>query len=206
MPCLTVGLTGGIASGKSFITQMFSALGVPIVDADEWAHTLVKPGQIGLQQIVALFGETVLNESGELNRAHLRHVVFSDPIARQQLEAILHPLIWQAMQSQVAVLQTPYCILSIPLLLETQQYRQVNRILVVDCPTILQRQRLTARNGFQESEIDKILAAQATREARRAIADEIIDNSQDMPYAQQQVAMLHNFYQQWTTTYHIANA
>lgn len=203
MPCLMVGLTGGIASGKTLISQEFAALGVPVVDADVLAHTLVEPGAAGLQAIVDAFGTAVL-VNGHLNRAYLRKLVFTDASQRSRLESILHPLIWQAMQLQVARLQTPYCLLSIPLLFETQQYRLVERVLVVDCPVALQRQRLAARNGFNDLEIDQILNAQASREQRLSIANEVIDNSKDIGYSVRQVKALHRDYLAWANAAHIA--
>ena len=203
MPCLMVGLTGGIASGKTLISQEFAALGVPVVDADVLAHTLVEPGAAGLQAIVDAFGTAVL-VNGHLNRAYLRKLVFTDASQRSRLESILHPLIWQAMQLQVARLQTPYCLLSIPLLFETQQYRLVERVLVVDCPVALQRQRLAARNGFNDLEIDQILNAQASREQRLSIANEVIDNSKDIGYSVRQVKALHRNYLAWANAAHIA--
>ena len=203
MPCLMVGLTGGIASGKSLISQEFAALGVPVIDADVLAHALVEPGALGLQGIVEAFGTEVL-VNGQLNRAYLRKRVFADANQRARLESILHPLIWQAMQLQVARLEAPYCLLSIPLLFETQQYRLVDRVLVVDCPVALQRQRLAARNGFNDLEIDQILNAQASREQRLSIANDVIDNSKDISYSVRQVNALHRDYLAWANAAHIA--
>lgn len=203
MPCLMVGLTGGIAAGKTLISQEFASLDVPVIDADVLAHALVEPGAVGLQAIVEAFGTEIL-VNGQLNRAYLRKLVFADASQRARLESILHPLIWQAMQLQVARLKTPYCLLSIPLLFETQQYRLVDRVLVVDCPVALQRQRLAVRNGFNELEIDQILNAQASREQRLSIANEVIDNSKDISYSVRQVKALHRDYLAWANAAHIA--
>lgn len=194
MGSLRVGLTGGIATGKSTVAELFAQWGVPVIDADQLAHELVQPGQQALRSIVLAFGTEILQEDGSLNRAQLRQRVFAAPQQRQRLEAILHPLILQRMQEQAAQCRYPYCILSIPLLLETQQMEHMERILVVDCPPDIQRQRLQKRNHFTEHQIEQILAAQAGRQARLAIADEIIDNHGGIEELKPQVAALHQKY------------
>jgi len=191
-----VGLTGGIASGKTTVSDYFTQLQVPVIDADIIAHELVQPGQPTLVLLENAFGAKIINPEGHLNRAQLRKQVFDNPKERQLLEAILHPRIREMMRTQVQQITYPYCILSIPLLLETQQMNEVDRILVVDCEENLQRYRLKIRNGFSEIEIDKMLAAQARRQDRLAIADDIIDNNGNQAHLIQQVTELHKNYLQ----------
>lgn len=194
-----VGLTGGIACGKTTVSNYFAQLQVPIIDADEIAHALVQPGQPALELLKQSFGTQIINADGSLNRAQLRQQVFDNPTERQRLEAILHPLIRETMQTQVQQVVYPYCILSIPLLFETQQMDMVDRILVVDCDVTLQRDRLAQRNGFNKMEIDKILSAQAKQQQRLQIADDIINNNTDMHELMTQVARLHHIYLQQAT-------
>lgn len=191
---LRIGLTGGIAGGKTTVSNQFAQLGVPIIDADIIAHQLVKPDQPAFKLILQAFGPEMLQNDGTLNRAKLRQQIFADSEQRQRLEAILHPRIRQMMLDQVAQLRDPYCLLSIPLLLETQQLDLVDRVLVVDCPPKLQRQRLLNRDGFSTAEIEQILAAQANRKARLAIANDVIYNDSDLDNLQKQVLALHQWY------------
>jgi len=208
---LKIGLTGGIASGKSTVSKLFADLGVEIIDADEIAHWLVEPGQPALQEIITVFGQDLLDSKGQLNRPQLRTQVFNSPTHRRQLEAILHPRIRQAMIERVAQFDKKYgekittkfttqpiyyIILVIPLLLETQQQDLVDRILVIDCPVEIQRQRLKNRNNFNDTQIDQILAAQASRQARVAIAHDIIENNNNTELTEltQQVVKLHQKY------------
>ncbi|MDM8565994.1 dephospho-CoA kinase [Candidatus Halobeggiatoa sp. HSG11] len=192
---LKIGLTGGIATGKSMVSDFFKQLGVTIIDADEIAHNLVKPNQPLLKTIVATFGNEIILTNGYLNRAKLRQLVFADPKLRQQLEAILHPAIKQTMQTQANQLTDCYCILSIPLLQETQQMDIVDRVLVVDCSLKSQKQRLQQRDNISKVEIEQILQAQANRNARLAIADEVIYNNSTLDDLQRQVLILHKQYQ-----------
>jgi dephospho-CoA kinase len=194
-PLLKIGLTGGIASGKSAVSRKFVGLGIHIIDADNIARALVQPGQPAFLEIIQVFGTDLIQPDGFLNRAKLRTQIFTNSQQRHQLETILHPRIRQEMQQQVTQQQAPYCILSIPLLLETQQMDLVDRVLVVDCTTELQRTRLQHRhNSLTPDQIDQILATQATRPARLAIANDVIDNNSDLNYLKQQVITLHNFY------------
>ncbi len=191
---LTIGLTGGIASGKSTVAAHFAALGVPVIDADVIARELVAPGQPALADIIAEFGNGILQSDGSLNRAALRRRVFSDPAQRQRLEALLHPRIRAEMSRRRQALRAPYCILVIPLLLESQQAADVDRVLVVDSSEADQRRRLKARDGLEEAEMQGILAAQLGREARLAHADDIISNDADIAHLQAQVDALHQIY------------
>jgi len=197
MPCAgVVGLTGGIACGKSTVSGVFSDLGVPVLDADLVARELVAPGQPALAKIVELFGKDMLHADHTLNRTRLRQRIFSHPLERQQLESLLHPLIYQQMWMQAAMLDTIYCIFSVPLLLETGQNAKLQRVLVVDCEPEIQRQRLADRDGCDSDEINQILAAQCDRQTRLAYADDVIHNNGDVSVVTQQVQALHQRYQQ----------
>ncbi|MEK8017518.1 MAG: dephospho-CoA kinase [Candidatus Parabeggiatoa sp.] len=192
---LKIGLTGGIAAGKTTVSNLFAKLGVPIIDADVIAHTLVKPGQPALELIAQTFGFEIINFNGELNRAKLRKKIFANDQQRQRLESILHPRIYQVMQEKVAALSVPYCVLSIPLLLETHYKERLDRVLVIDCPPNLQRLRLLSRPGLSQIEIEQMIKAQASREARLAIANDVIYNQTDLENLQQEVLVLHQRYE-----------
>lgn len=191
---LKIGLTGGIASGKTTVSNLFAELSVPVIDADRIAYALVEPGQPTLELVIQTFGLEITNNDGSLNRAKLRQKIFADKPMRQRLEAILHPRIKKTMQEQIAGLRTAYCLLSIPLLLESRWLDMVKRVLVVDCPPALQRQRLLDRDGLSQKEIEQIIKAQANREARLAIANDVIYNHGGFSNLQQQVLTLHQQY------------
>lgn len=191
----TVGLTGGIGSGKSAVAECFAAHGVPVVDTDVIARDLTAPGGAALDAIRAVFGETVIQANGTLDRAALRRRVFADSAARRQLEAILHPRIRQAVEQTLATLTAPYALIVIPLLVETGGYRDVlNRVLVVDCPEEVQIVRVMARSGLTHDEIKAILAAQAGRAERLAVADDIVGNTASLEALRAEVAALHQRY------------
>lgn len=192
---LKVGLTGGIGSGKSKAAAGFAGLGVPVIDADAIARELVAPGMPALQEIAAGFGPDLLENDGTLKRARLRSLIFSDAAQRARLEAILHPLIRQEMELRLATLADPYCVLCIPLLLETQQAHRVDRILVVDTPHYLQYKRVMERDHIGAGEVAAILRAQIGFRERLARADDIITNDRDLAHLQRQVAELHQCYQ-----------
>lgn len=191
---LRIGLTGGIGSGKSVVAERFAALGIPVIDADVLARELVAPGQPALSEILEAFGTEFLKADGTLDRAALRAHVFSHPTARTRLEAILHPAIRAEMLRRLQALSAPYCILVIPLLIETGQSNLVDRILLVDVDPSIQHQRIAHRDGLTESEIDAILAAQADRQARLDAADDVIDNSGEPGELDAQVGDLHARY------------
>ncbi|MBW8370183.1 MAG: dephospho-CoA kinase [Thiobacillus sp.] len=196
-----VGLTGGIGSGKSTISDLFAELGVPVIDTDAIAHQLTAPGGAALEAIQALFGDGVMQANGTLDRAALRRRVFADPSARRQLEAILHPRIRQAVEELLATLAAPYVLIVIPLLVETGGYREVlNRVLVVDCPEDVQTARVMARSGLAHDEVAAILAAQAGRSKRLAAADDVIVNTASPEALRSQVATLHRRYLALSTT------
>lgn len=192
---LKVGLTGGIGCGKSTVSDLFKQLNVPVIDADVIAHALVKPDQKGLASIVSLFGDAILLSSGELNRLALKDRIFSDPDAKKQVESVLHPLIFDEITVQLHSLpNVPYCIVSVPLLFETQSQRLVDRILVVDCDKKTQYERVQKRDGLTIASIDRILATQVSAEFRRNNANDLLDNSAHSGLLAQKVKKLHNFY------------
>lgn len=191
---LVVGLTGGIGSGKTTVANYFSALGVPLIDADVIARELVEPGSPVLNEIVDCFGPDVLNTRGDLDRLRLRHRVFTDPGQRRRLESILHPRIRTEMARRIRQLDAPYCIVSIPLMVETAQTDLVDRVLVVDCPPELQRQRIAQRDGWPADEITGALQAQATRAQRLQAADDVIINDRDLDTLRHAVDSLHRGY------------
>ena len=172
-----VALTGGIASGKSAAAQLFEDLGVSVIDADQVARDVVEPGTETLARIVAAFGPEVIEPSGHLNRRALRERVFADPAQREVLESITHPAIRAEMTRRAREAKGAYQIHVIPLLLETARADQYDRVLVVDCPEEDQIRRLMSRDGSSREEAQRILAAQATREQRLAVADDVIVNT-----------------------------
>ena len=189
-----VGLTGGIASGKSTAAKFFGALGVPILDSDQIAREVVEPGQPPLERLVERFGTSILTPDGHLDRPALRNLVFSDPKARADLEALTHPAIGAAMEERSAAAGGPYQILVIPLLVEKNLRSHVDRVLVVDCDEDLQIARLRARDGSSPEQARAILNAQAPRAARLKAADDVITNDSGMNAVQEQVSALHARY------------
>jgi dephospho-CoA kinase len=195
-----VGLTGGIGSGKSTVADLFADLGTPVIDTDVIARQLTEPGGAALETIRTVFGKPVMQADGSLDRAALRRLVFADPAARQQLEAILHPRIRQAVERSLAELTAPYVLIVIPLLVETGGYRDVlSRVLVVDCPEDLQITRVMARSGLARDEVKAILAAQAGRAERLAAADDVIVNTATPAALRAEVATLHQRYLAFST-------
>ncbi|QBQ53908.1 dephospho-CoA kinase [Nitrosococcus wardiae] len=194
MPIYKVGLTGGIGSGKSTAAQIFAELGVPVIDTDTIARELVEPGQPALAEIITTFGEEILNAQGMLDRARLRRLVFANETLKARLEAILHPRILQEMHHRATQLTTPYCILIIPLLIETAQEGSIDRILVIDVPEAIQRHRVKARDQLSDEEIDAILRTQCPRAVRLAAADDIIVNDTDLATLHRQIERCHQKY------------
>ncbi len=191
---LVIGLTGGIGSGKTAVSDRFVRLGVPIIDTDLLARELVEPGQPALADIVAAFRPDCLDGEGRLHRVRLRERVFADPVGRRRLEAILHPRIRALARERIARLTAPYCLLVIPLLAETGMTDLVDRVLVVDAPEAEQVRRVVARDGVPEEQARRILAAQADGSQRLALADEIVENANDLATLDRQVAALHQYY------------
>lgn len=171
-------LTGGIASGKSAVARIFDQLGVPLFDADVVAHSLVQKGQESLKEISSVFGKSVLDDSGSLDRRRMRELVFGNIDARRSLEKILHPRIRSVLIDHVERCSAPFCVLAIPLFTESQlDYSWVDRVLVTDVPCRMQIDRLVQRPGIDHSLAERIIDAQATREKRLARANDIIDNT-----------------------------
>lgn len=182
MTKFVVGVTGGIGSGKTTICNSFAARhGVPVIDADVVAREVVMPGQPGLDEIITVFGEEVLDVNGNLDRSKLRQIVFENDAQRHRLENILHPLIRQRMQAYIAAADGPYCLVAIPLLAEGGRRDFLDRILVVDCPTELQIDRVKKRDQLTERDVIAIMRSQVTREERRRLADDIIVNDGNSP-------------------------
>lgn len=196
----TIGLTGGIGSGKTTVAELFAKLDVPVIDTDVIARELVQPGEPALAEIVSTFGKHVLNPDGSLDRNSLRNMVFKSTEKRQQLEAMLHPRIQEAVEAEISKLNTPYCIVVIPLLVETQQQDLGQRILVVDCPVELQIQRTLSRDALSRSEVEAIIATQATRQQRLAVADDVIINDKEPGQLKSKVVELHQQYNQLAAT------
>jgi len=191
----TVGLTGGIGSGKSTVARAFETHGVEVVDADALAHGLTAPGGAAIPALRAAFGDEVIDASGALDRARMRRIAFADASARQRLEAILHPMIRTETDRLAGSARSRYVILMIPLLVESGDPRaRCDRVLVVDCPEEEQIRRVTARSGLSRADVEAIMATQATRAARLAAADDVVDNAGEPAGIDAQVAMLHRRY------------
>jgi len=192
---LVIALTGGVAAGKTAVTRCFEALGVHVHDADVAAREVIEPGTPGLVAVVDAFGPEVLDDSGRLDRAAMRRRVFADPTARKTLEAIIHPRVRQWLRERARAERGPYCLLAIPLLAENiEHYRWVDRVLLVDAPESVQVERLVARDGIDETLARRMLAHQASRAERLALADDVIENSGDEAALDAAVAELHRRY------------
>lgn len=192
---LRIGLTGGIGSGKSTVAEIFARRGTPIIDTDVIARKLVEPGQPALEEIARHFGSSVLDASGQLNRSHLADLVFSNATERSALESILHPRIRVTVMEQLAALDAPYCIVVVPLLLETGSLKTiVDRVLVIDCPEAQQIARVASRDHLSEARIHAVMRAQLTRKERVAQADDVIVNDGDIAALESAVAHLHDRY------------
>ncbi len=189
-----VALTGGIASGKTTVANLFAALGVTIVDTDLLAREVVEPGTALLAEIAAHFGAGILSSDGSLDRRALRERVFADAGERRWLEERTHPAIRALTDERCDVAAGPYCIVAIPLLVETQGQGRFNRVLVVDCEPEVQVSRLMARDGITRDAAAKMLAAQVSREERLAAADDVIRNEGDIAGLRDQVERLHREY------------
>lgn len=191
----TVGLTGGIGSGKSTVADQFAALGAAVVDTDQIAHALTAPHGAAMPALLQEFGAGFATPEGALDRAKMRQLVFSDPGARGRLETILHPKIREATAAAAAIATGPYVILVVPLLVESGSWAErVNRVLVVDCPEAVQIQRVMSRNKLPEAQVRAIMAAQASRQQRLAAADDVILNDDGIDLLAPQIAQMHAFY------------
>jgi len=191
---LTIGLTGGIASGKSTVAAMFAEQGAAIIDTDVIARELVVPGQPALEEIRAQFGDSIVRADASLDRRALREIVFTDAVKRRRLEAILHPRIRDEALRQAAAATSPYRIIVVPLLVESPMQDLMDRILVVDCDQRVQAERLHERDEESEEQVRRMIASQASRAARLAIADDIIKNDRSLRDTRLQVEALHRKY------------
>jgi len=190
----TVGLTGGIASGKTTVANIFAELGVSLVDADLVARLVVEPGRPELAVIAETFGENMLLTDGNLDRRQMREAVFADDIQRKKLEAILHPAIRHEIARQLAAINANYAVLVSPLLVEMGMHEQVDRVLVIDVPEATQRERLISRDEVSPELATQMLAAQVNRQTRLAAADDILDNSVPLTMLAQRIEELHRYY------------
>ena len=194
-----IGLTGGIASGKTYAANIFKSLGATVIDADVIAREVVAKGTPALAEITAHFGDSILDTRQELNRDLLRDKIFADVTEKKWLENLLHPIIRKEIQHRLTKVITPYCLLVIPLLLETNYQDLVNRILVIDAPEQLQIDRACKRDNSQPEKIKQIMLTQASRSQRLALADDIIVNDGDLTKLTKQVEKLHEFYYSLST-------
>lgn len=198
----TVGLTGGIGSGKSVVARLFAERGVDIVDTDQIARGLTVAGGAAMPAVLAEFGADFADEHGALDRARMRALVFSEPAAKARLEAILHPMIRDAVYAASLLGTAPYVIFDIPLLVESGTWRsRLQRVLVVDCPEELQLVRVMQRNGLPEAQVKAIMAAQVPRQVRLAAADDIVDNGGALAALAPQVDRLHALYAESAARY-----
>ena len=190
---LKVGLTGGIGSGKSTVAKGLQSKGVTVVDADQIAREVVQPGEEALDEIANTFGSEVIQTDGNLDRAALKQRIFSDPNAKKQLEAILHPRIRQRILDQVnSATGTPYVVADIPLLVESKYPEHFDRVIVVDCTEAQQVERVKARDDMSDEQIQRIMDSQATRQERLKSATDVIDNTGDLKSLKMQIEKLHD--------------
>ncbi|EIM1708458.1 dephospho-CoA kinase [Aeromonas dhakensis] len=190
-----VAITGGIGSGKTTVANQFAELGIEVVDADIIAREVVEPGTPALAAIAAHFGADVIAPDGRLDRRQLRERVFTDPQAKDWLNALLHPLIRSEMQRQCAAARSPYCLLVVPLLVENRLTALANRVLVIDVDEATQIERTCRRDGVSREQAEAILAAQASRTERLAAADDVLDNQNGTPEAiKSRIFALHETY------------
>lgn len=193
-PRLTIGLTGGIASGKSAVGDEFARLGVPVIDADQIARDVVRPGQPALAEIRDTFGQNVIQADGALDRQRLRQIVFADEAARKKLDAIVHPRVGEELQRAREQATGDYVVLMVPLLIEAGMEALVDRVLVVDVPEEVQIERLRARDSVDEEQARRMIEAQASREQRLARADDVLRNTVPRNRLPDLVAKLHKAY------------
>ncbi|WP_339723000.1 dephospho-CoA kinase [uncultured Paraglaciecola sp.] len=189
-----VGISGGIGSGKTTVTDLFAKYGVEVIDADLIAREVVEPETPALAAIVTKFGESVLDQAGSLDRAKLRTLVFEDTEVKNWLNQLLHPAIREQMLLQTQRAKSAYCLLSVPLLVENKLYQQVDRVVIVDVDEQTQLQRTLLRDKTNEPQIRAIMSAQATRQQRLAVADDVIDNNGNADNLTAQVDVLHKKY------------
>ncbi len=193
-PPFTVALTGGIAAGKTLVSDTFGKLGAAVIDTDIIARQIVEPGLPAWSEIASAFGAGVLDKKGKLRRSYLRELIFTDPGARGKLESILHPKIRKEVSRAIACANQDYCMLVIPLLVERGAYPGIDRVLLVDVDPETQITRLMARDNSTRRQAEQALASQASREQRLSIADDILDNSGSPTEVQTAISKLHEKY------------
>ncbi|MGH8747251.1 MAG: dephospho-CoA kinase [Burkholderiales bacterium] len=197
---LVIGLTGGIGSGKSAAADEFARLGATVVDTDAIAHEFTGTGGAAISEVRRMFGDAYVKANGAVDRHKMRKLVFADPVAKQQLEALLHPLIREESQRRIAMAKGPYVVHVVPLLIESPDYRRrVDRVLVIDCPDEQRLARVEARSGLAEEDVRRIFAAQAAPAARRTAADDLVDNGGSLEELHAQVRSLHSRYLELAT-------
>lgn len=196
--CAVVAVTGGIASGKSAVTRSFEAHGVPVVDTDLLAREAIAPGTEGLAELRAAFGPAIFDGNGGLDRRVLREVVFADPARRRVLESITHPRIRALARERLLALEKPYALLVVPLLAEAGRYPFIDRVLVIDVAPEVQHARLVQRDGISPALADAMIAAQATRAERLALADDVLVNEGTLAELDAAVSRLHTRYLAWS--------
>jgi dephospho-CoA kinase len=189
-----LGLTGGIASGKSAAAQRFAELGVHVVDADQASRWVVEPRRPALAALVERYGAALLQADGSLDRGALRKVIFEDAQERRWVEALLHPLIAEEIARSLASATSPYAVFVSPLMVESGQYRITQRLLVVDAPEAVRVARTLLRDHTTPEQVQAILKAQASREQRLALADDVLVNDRDLAWLHSEVERLHTFY------------
>ena len=187
-------LTGGIASGKTAVSDLFAQRGVPVIDTDQIAHEIVEPGRPALKRIAEAFGQEFLGADGRLDRKKMRKAIFSSPQQKNRLESILHPAIASEVDQLIAQVEEPWCILVVPLLAETRLFSWINRVLVVDVEESVQIERVKARDKIGQKQAQSILDAQTSRRQRLALADDILDNSESFAQLEVKVDKLYRKY------------
>lgn len=192
--CLKIGLTGGIGSGKTAVSDLFAAMGVPVIDADVISRSLLEPGTEATQRVISEFGQGIAATTNTIDRKKLREYVFDHSDARNKLEAILHPLVYERIKLETAAIKAPYCIIVIPLLFEAGHQDLVDRILVVDADRRTQVERVKSRDRTSEEEIQKILDSQIDAAERRAMADDVVENNGDIDSLKSEVNALDTRY------------
>ncbi|KLV06229.1 dephospho-CoA kinase [Photobacterium aquae] len=191
---MVIGLTGGIGSGKTTVANLFAEYGIDIIDADVIARDVVAPGSAGLNAIKQKLGSDILLTDGQLNRSKLRDAIFNDSSLKSWLDNLLHPLIREKMQAEIIASTAPYCLLVVPLMVENNLQQMTDRLLVVDVSEEVQISRTTARDGVSAEQVVKILAAQASRQQRLDVADDVICNNGDGSNLREKTAQLHQYY------------
>ncbi len=195
-----IGLTGGIGSGKSATVAIFADFGIEVFSADQFAQKLVQAGSHQFKKIITHFGEQLLTAANQLDRKRLRDIIFSDPTEKKWLEALLHPAIRDKMQQAVKTAQSPYCILEIPLLLETEPNPNIDRILVIDAPEALRIQRAQKHHNLSLTQVEQTIQQQIGRNERLQAADDLIVNDSSLTALKEKVSALHKKYLALSTT------